>query len=111
MVAVVQHFLFSIRSAARLATGDINGALEDAKEALSLAPHYAEASKNLKNILESGYSIFKLQLIVFVIIVHIFVTLPFMAELGECLVPGFSPEWPCYPPLSHAYLLRNASHS
>ncbi|KAI3464202.1 hypothetical protein Pfo_020865 [Paulownia fortunei] len=38
------HVIYKDRSAARLAMGDINGALEDAKEALTLAPHYPEAS-------------------------------------------------------------------
>ncbi|CAA0828532.1 tetratricopeptide repeat (TPR)-containing protein [Striga hermonthica] len=37
------HILYKDRSAARLAMGDINGALEDSKEAMNLAPHYPEA--------------------------------------------------------------------
>ncbi|KAG8388495.1 hypothetical protein BUALT_Bualt02G0131600 [Buddleja alternifolia] len=38
------HIIYKDRSAARLAMGDINGALEDAKEALTLARYYPEAS-------------------------------------------------------------------
>ncbi|XP_051116909.1 uncharacterized protein LOC127241754 [Andrographis paniculata] len=37
------HIMYKDRSSARLAMGDANGALEDAKEASSLAPHYPEA--------------------------------------------------------------------
>ncbi|XP_073142955.1 uncharacterized protein [Henckelia pumila] len=37
------HTLYKNRSAARLAMGDVSGALEDAKEALTLAPHYPQA--------------------------------------------------------------------
>ncbi|PIN10728.1 hypothetical protein CDL12_02417 [Handroanthus impetiginosus] len=37
------HIIYKERSAARLAMGDINGALEDAKEALDIAPSYPEA--------------------------------------------------------------------
>lgn len=33
-----------IRSAARLAMGDIDGAFEDVKEALIIAPHYPQVS-------------------------------------------------------------------
>ncbi|GER32176.1 tetratricopeptide repeat-containing protein [Striga asiatica] len=40
------HIIYKDRSAARLTMGNINGALEDAKEAMSLAPHYPEASAN-----------------------------------------------------------------
>ncbi|GFP99081.1 hsp70-hsp90 organizing protein 3 [Phtheirospermum japonicum] len=38
------HMMYKDRSAARLGMGDINGALEDAKEALTLAPYYPEAN-------------------------------------------------------------------
>ncbi|KAL2478863.1 tetratricopeptide repeat (TPR)-containing protein [Forsythia ovata] len=37
------HILYKDRSAARLATGDTTGALEDATKALTLAPNYHEA--------------------------------------------------------------------
>ncbi|KAL3655427.1 hypothetical protein CASFOL_001213 [Castilleja foliolosa] len=37
------HIMYKDRSAARLGLGDLNGALEDAKEALTLAPYYPEA--------------------------------------------------------------------
>ncbi|XP_011086960.1 probable UDP-N-acetylglucosamine--peptide N-acetylglucosaminyltransferase SEC [Sesamum indicum] len=37
------HIMYKDRSAARLAMGDINGALKDAKEAMTLAPQYPEA--------------------------------------------------------------------
>ncbi|KAL0357637.1 UNVERIFIED_CONTAM: hypothetical protein Scaly_1449400 [Sesamum calycinum] len=39
------HIMYKDRSAARLAMGDINGALEDAKEAMALAPQYPEATE------------------------------------------------------------------
>ncbi|KAL3835303.1 hypothetical protein ACJIZ3_010039 [Penstemon smallii] len=38
------HIIYKDRSTARLAMGDITGALEDAKEALIIAPYYPEAS-------------------------------------------------------------------
>ncbi|XP_073272135.1 uncharacterized protein [Primulina huaijiensis] len=37
------HTLYKNRSAARLAMGDVSGALEDAKKASTLAPHYPQA--------------------------------------------------------------------
>ncbi|KAL7115469.1 hypothetical protein ACP275_04G185600 [Erythranthe tilingii] len=37
------HIIYKDRSAARLAVGDVNGALEDAKQALALARYYPEA--------------------------------------------------------------------
>lgn len=37
------HIIYKQRSAVRLAIGDISGALEDAKQALALAPDYSEA--------------------------------------------------------------------
>ncbi|CAI9113324.1 OLC1v1013901C1 [Oldenlandia corymbosa var. corymbosa] len=37
------HIMYKSRSTARLAVGNISGALEDAREALALAPKYAEA--------------------------------------------------------------------
>ncbi|KAL5749262.1 hypothetical protein ACOSP7_023865 [Xanthoceras sorbifolium] len=37
------HFIYKVRSLARLAMGDYSGALEDVREALKLAPNYTEA--------------------------------------------------------------------
>ncbi|KAK6153206.1 hypothetical protein DH2020_012845 [Rehmannia glutinosa] len=44
------HIMYKDRSAARLAMGDINGALEDAKETLTVAPHYPEASVTVSDV-------------------------------------------------------------
>lgn len=53
--------MFLSRSAARLAMGDVSGALEDAKEALTLAPHYPQVSVSFIDISEVEGSLLWLQ--------------------------------------------------
>lgn len=53
--------VFFSRSAARLATGDISGALEDAKEASTLAPHYPQVTVIFIDIIKVEESLLRLQ--------------------------------------------------
>lgn len=47
----VYNTVLFIRSAARLALNNITGALEDAKEVLTLAPRCSEASANSSSVI------------------------------------------------------------